>query len=326
MSQENLASGSEAVNGLNASVSNTSLSSHNSSVVTGGSYFQPRIDPPGAIDLSSNKEENFRQFVSKWKTFSILTELDRRDQQYQTALLKYCVGAECVKVLEADASYDESKPVKHILEILEQFCIGDRNIIHERFVFNSISQAPHEPFDVFYSKLREHAKRCQYNAMTEDLIRDRIVLGVAEDSTRKKLIAYGNALNVDAAVRICRSQEVADNAMKDLCSASSSAKSVDVVTRHTNSKQFSASRKCGWCGNVFHSRDKCPARDVECRKCFKKGHFGKVCRSTQKNEPLRSVNDVQMLSTDHDGRQKYLQVRYILVRYKSPENGMLRYG
>ena len=28
-----------------------------------------------------------------------------------------------------------------------------------------------------------------------------------------------------------------------------------------------------------HTRDKCPAKDAVCRRCSKKGHFQKVCRS-----------------------------------------------
>ena len=266
-------------------------------------FFQPSIDPPGAIDLSTDKEENFRHFVSRWKTFSVLTELDKRDQQYQTALLKYCVGVDCVKVVESDIGYDDSKSVKDILDILEQYCIGERNIIHERFVFNTISQAKHESFDTFYAKLRAQAKRCGFQTMTEDLIRDRIVLGIEDDATRKKLIAYGNALNVDIAVRMCRSQEVANRAMKDL-GLGAATKAVDAVAKHTS---MQTSKKCNWCGNYAHPREKCPAKDADCRKCLKKGHFAKVCRSAQRNNLTsdnKSVNDVQTHAVENINQPK----------------------
>ena len=36
---------------------------------------------------------------------------------------------------------------------------------------------------------------------------------------------------------------------------------------------------CGWCGRKkTHTRDQCPARDKECTKCGRKGHFQAVCR------------------------------------------------
>ena len=40
---------------------------------------------------------------------------------------------------------------------------------------------------------------------------------------------------------------------------------------------------CFFCGNAKHPRSKCPARDVICLKCQKKGHFAKVCRGKPAN-------------------------------------------
>ncbi|GFW38255.1 retrovirus-related Pol polyprotein from transposon opus [Trichonephila clavipes] len=41
----------------------------------------------------------------------------------------------------------------------------------------------------------------------------------------------------------------------------------------------SRSQKCFFCGNDLHSRTLCPARDVTCRNCGKKGHYQRVCKS-----------------------------------------------
>ena len=37
--------------------------------------------------------------------------------------------------------------------------------------------------------------------------------------------------------------------------------------------------QCYFCGNVRHQHINCPAREAECRKCKKKGHWSKVCKS-----------------------------------------------
>jgi hypothetical protein len=39
------------------------------------------------------------------------------------------------------------------------------------------------------------------------------------------------------------------------------------------------SDKCSWCGNNKHPREQCPATDVVCSKCKRRGHFAKVCMS-----------------------------------------------
>ena len=38
-------------------------------------------------------------------------------------------------------------------------------------------------------------------------------------------------------------------------------------------------KKCAYCRNDYRPRYRCPARNVTCHKCSKKGHFQKVCMS-----------------------------------------------
>ena len=49
----------------------------------------PRIDPPKSIDLSRNREESFKLFISQWRNYSILTRLEEESEDYQVALLLY---------------------------------------------------------------------------------------------------------------------------------------------------------------------------------------------------------------------------------------------
>ncbi len=41
-------------------------------------------------------------------------------------------------------------------------------------------------------------------------------------------------------------------------------------------------RSCYFCGNTYHQRNVCPARDLYCRACGKQGHFSKVCKSSKR--------------------------------------------
>ena len=54
-------------------------------------------------------------------------------------------------------------------------------------------------------------------------------------------------------------------------------------------------KKCFYCGNKYHPRYKCPAKDVECLKCSKKGHFAKVCKTTNlQSSATYSTNSATM--------------------------------
>jgi len=42
----------------------------------------------------------------------------------------------------------------------------------------------------------------------------------------------------------------------------------------------SRDESCQFCGFANHNRSSCPARNAECRKCGKGGHYARMCRST----------------------------------------------
>ncbi|XP_067930675.1 uncharacterized protein [Watersipora subatra] len=146
-------------------------------------------------------------------------------------------------------------------------------------------------FEAFYLELRQKAQKCQFGYVESDLIRDRIVLGIHEDCTRKKLIALGNNLTLEEAVKICRSQELAARAMKDISSQALTSdlptKPVKAVFRssrrqkpaHVSKPSVGKSGTCGYCGGTTHPRSQCPARSDRCKECIKGGHWGKACRS-----------------------------------------------
>lgn len=48
-------------------------------------------------------------------------------------------------------------------------------------------QEPNETIDAYVAMLRTLARTCKYEALEEEMIRDRIVLGIRDNSTRKKL-------------------------------------------------------------------------------------------------------------------------------------------
>ena len=41
-------------------------------------------------------------------------------------------------------------------------------------------------------------------------------------------------------------------------------------------------KKCYFCGNQYHQRRNCPAREVTCNNCGVKGHFTQVCLSKKR--------------------------------------------
>ena len=73
---------------------------------------------------------------------------------------------------------------------------------------------------------------------------------------------------------------------------------VDLVEKHKRDSKpnpgvrSKPERKCMWCGGQQHKRQSCPAKDVTCNSCHKRGHFQAVCLSTKQASKRSSVNEV----------------------------------
>ena len=47
-----------------------------------------------------------------------------------------------------------------------------------------------------------------------------------------------------------------------------------------------------WCGGQQHKQQSCPAKDITCNSCHRRGHFQAVCLSKKQTAKCKSVNEV----------------------------------
>ena len=143
------------------------------------------------------------------------------------------------------------------------------------------------------------------------MIRDRIVVGLQDVSLSEKL-QLGPNLTLEKAVTAAHQKEAVKQQQSTLRSQSGStlAASVDAMqaeqqkqphTKHTTGKTESSKEKvCGGCGKFpSHKVQQCPAKDVTCHKCGKKGHYQTVCRSKTVGD-ITTGDDVFLGSIQED--------------------------
>ena len=104
-----------------------------------------------------------------------------------------------------------------VMDKMEKCCIGEVNAeIYERYCFNKRDKLPTESVDCFVAELKTLAKTCNFcDCLRDSLIRDRIVLGIKDKQTTKKLLRIRD-LTLNRCIDICRSEEVTALHMKSL--------------------------------------------------------------------------------------------------------------
>ena len=79
------------------------------------------------------------------------------------------------------------KSYKTVKERFDTHFVQRRNIIFERAKFNSWKQEPGESVDDFITDLHCLARYCSYGNLHEEIVRDRIVVGIRDNKLSQKM-------------------------------------------------------------------------------------------------------------------------------------------
>ena len=82
---------------------------------------------------------------------------------------------------------EDKKKYDVVLEQFEKHFVKKRNVIYERATFNQRHQEEGETIESFIISLYSLAEHCQFGTLQEELIRDRIVVGLRDERLSEKL-------------------------------------------------------------------------------------------------------------------------------------------
>ena len=244
---------------------------------------------PKQLPVTGNLAQHWRDWKQIWTSYEILSNLQVRDNKYRIATCITCIGADALRIynsLPFDNDEDKSDMDK-VLAAMEKYCLGETNVIYERFVFNQRAQQDEETFDQFLTALKELAKTCNFAAMHDELVRDRIVVGVKDYSVRKLFLQKKN-LTLQECADMCRASESTNEKMKVMTSketvhalqAQAQRKKAAESWRQERAKSSDKPQECKYCGK---SHDKgaryCKAYGKQCQACGKMNHYTRMCKS-----------------------------------------------
>ena len=145
---------------------------------------------PSRLETMQRKCSNWKRFRRVWTNYEVASRLFKQSKEGRTATLLTCLGPDALEIVDglSFASEEERKDIDVVLEKLQAFCVGETNEIYERYQFNKRDQESGESVDSYVAALRTLAKTCNYGSLLDSLIRDRIVVGIRDNGTRKPLL------------------------------------------------------------------------------------------------------------------------------------------
>lgn len=266
------------------------------------------FDPPPVY------EHNYESGVEDWKIFKIqlinfmkLTGLEQKPDDVRKAYLLTLLGKELMKVYV-------SLQIQETLSALDGYIY----VIYERYVFNKAQQENAENFEKYCSRLRHLASSCELGGMHDELLRDRIVLGVSNKALRKKYLG-------DPALTLVKTFEQGKifEATETQCNVLNTGKTKDTDEENhdvykfsdgnSGDNKFHQRKKCNYCGNYHEWRKElCPAYGKSCGKCGLANHFAKVCKqglnNANNNNKFRHTKFVSQEEDDDSCEENLWQI------------------
>ncbi|UYV84627.1 K02A2.6-like, partial [Cordylochernes scorpioides] len=246
--------------------------------------------------------DNGLQFVSDWpkwirrfERFRQASGLINNPENEQVNMLVYCMGDNADDILlSCKIASDQLEKYDEVIKCFESHFIPRRNIIYERARFNQRCQQEGEGVNDFITALHSLADHCNFGALYDELIRDRIVVGVRDRalSERMQLDTDLKATQMAKQLESVKEQQSSlyqqnfvDQIKKMPNHIKESKKQESEIRQFKSNQSGRSSRGCTRCGNAnSHDWKNCPAMNSYCNKCKRKGHYAKVCRSVAINE------------------------------------------
>ena len=277
-------------------------------VNTARSFTTYQVTPPSKFSFKSSE---WTRWIRRFERFRIAIELDKKEEAKQVNALIYTMGDEADDIITSfGLSEQEMKSYETVRNRFENHFIAKRNVIFERAKFNVRIQDENEAVEDFITDLHCLAKYCEFGVLKDQLIRDRIVVGLKNKKLSEKL-QLDPELTLEKAMAQARQNEEIKKQQSIIhgnkYTGSYEHNNIDNISK--NRKQYSRGSRdsrdknsndrkldkprCSRCLGQAHSRQSCPASESICNNCSKKGHWAKACRS-QPNQQLRNkqVNEL----------------------------------
>ena len=275
--------------------------------------YNASLSPPAAFPFDT--PDLWPKWKRRFEQYRVASGLSKEAEERQVSTLLYCLGEEAEDILvSTNISDDHRKQYEAVLLKFDNFFRVRKNVIIERVKFNRRGQRPDEPAEQFIASLYNLAADCNFGNLKDELIRDRIVVGIRNSALSEQLQSDPD-LTLERAKTLVRQREAIRDQQQFLKPSSDTSASVEAVKstqkfkrpHHRNNQRYPQTtdrpKKCSRCGRSPHSRDVCPAKDVTCRKCKKTGHFSVMCYTKSvKNIAENETIDSFYLSTIDDSQ------------------------
>jgi hypothetical protein len=260
----------------------------------------------------------------KWEEWlegfdAMLAAMKITDQKEQRKMLVYYIGNSGRKIIKRLPAADvgtgtEDNCYTLITTALDNHFKPKLNRVFGMNMLHQLRQRSGETIDNFLIRVREKVAAIEFEKLTKNEIIDLITLAHMVNHCTNKQVkhkAIRDDLNLTKFLATARAAERAEHQLKEMEGVAESVNKISKdrgrqpekgnkpQRRRSKSKSRFRSKSphpnrnktCFRCGGDFPHEGDCPAKEAQCLRCTKTGHFAKVCHTKLNKDKVSSVQE-----------------------------------
>ena len=164
-----------------------------------------QLKPP--LPFPFHQPDEWQKWKRRFEQFRQASGLSTETKQRQVSMLLYTMGEEAEDtLLSTKISESDQKDYDKVIAKFDSFFQVRKNVIFERARFNRICQKQDESVEQFITCLYQLSENCAYGDLRDEMIRDRIVVGIRDEAMSQKLQLDAD-LTLESAKKMVRQRE-----------------------------------------------------------------------------------------------------------------------
>ena len=253
----------------------------------------------GTLVAFDEKSQTWEDYCEILEQFFAANGIDDGDRQ--RAILISVVGPATYRLMKSLISPEKpkDKTYQQLVLLLKNHFDPKPSEVVQRFKFEQRNRKADEAVMDYVAELRRLAQDCNYGDTLQGRLRDRIVCGINDDRTQRRLLAESD-LTYEKTLQIAVSMESANKNARDLQTVSDAGKCFNVTgdPREARAASREDVRECYRCKGTRHTAAECRFKQEKCHACGKVGHIARACLSKAK------TNQGGKRPTERDRRQR----------------------
>ena len=237
----------------------------------------------GQVGAFKEGQEEWKQYVERLEQYLIANGVE--DAGKKRAVFLSTIGPQAYKLLSslvAPAAPSE-KSYQELVKAMTDHHSPPPSEIVQRYRFHTRFRQQGETVTTFVSELRAIAQWCNFGESLENMLRDRLVVGIDNEAIQRRLLSE-STLTFKKALELAQSLEAAARNTKEIqngvgIKANGRTGSSQNNPPRTEPVGRVAINACHRCGKVGHLSWQCSFKNAKCHNCGKVGHIKKACRN-----------------------------------------------